>query len=70
MFILVCFPVKTVQCFLWGFFAGGRLGFFFKIVFIHLRERAQAGEVAEVEVAAGSWLSREPDAGLDPGIMT
>ena len=42
--------------------------FFFKILFIYLREseRAQAGGPAEGEGEAGSPPSREPDVGLDP----
>ena len=51
--------------------------FFFKILFIHLRERmyvnggrererARAGGGAEGEGEAGFPLSREPDMGLDP----
>ena len=42
--------------------------FFFKILFIYLTERdhKQAERQAEREEEAGSPLSREPDAGLDP----
>ena len=39
---------------------------FFKTLFIYLRESIQAVEMAEGEGEAGSLLSREPDAGLDP----
>ena len=41
------------------------------ILFIHLREReqAQAGGTAEGEGEAGSLLSGEPNAGLDPRIL-
>ena len=49
------------------------LSFFFKILFIYLTERQRerkrertAGDTGEGE--AGSALSREPDAGLDPKI--
>ena len=38
-----------------------------KILFIYLRDRAQAGEGAEGEGKADSLLSRKPDVGLDPG---
>ena len=42
--------------------------FIFKILFIYLTERdhKQAERQAEREEEAGSLLSREPDAGLDP----
>jgi len=40
--------------------------YFFKILFIYLRERAQAERVAEGEGEAGSPLRREPDAGFNP----
>ena len=55
-----------------------RIGLFFKILFIYLtqreRERSQVGREAgrerererERDGEAGSLLSREPDAGLDP----
>ena len=41
---------------------------FLKISFIYLTERSQVGREAgrEREEEAGSLLSREPDAGLDP----
>ena len=55
MYILIKFFKKLV-------------GFFFKILFIYLREREHAhkqrGE-AEAEGEADSLLSREPDIGLD-----
>jgi len=42
--------------------------FFFGILFVYLRERAQAGGEGRREGGkADSLLSREPDAGLDPG---
>jgi len=40
--------------------------FFFKVLFIHLRERAQVGVEAEGVGEADSPLSREQDMGLDP----
>ena len=43
---------------------------FLTILFIYLTERAQEGEQqTEGEVEAGSPLSREPNAGLDPRIL-
>ena len=39
---------------------------FFKILFIYLRERVQAGVGAEEEEKADFLLSREPDAVVDP----
>jgi len=38
--------------------------FFFKVLFVYLTERVQAGGMGERE--AGSLLSREPGVGLDP----
>ena len=49
------------------------MDFFLKILFIYLRERAstlKTGGGAEPRGEAGSPLSREPDVGLDPRIMT
>ena len=42
--------------------------FFLKILFIYLtdRDHRYAGRQREREEEAGSLLSREPDAGLDP----
>ena len=46
--------------------------FFLKILFIYLtdRDHKQAERQAEREGEAGSQLSREPDAGLDPRTLT
>ena len=41
--------------------------FVFKILFIYLREGVRAGEEGGSEGEADSLMSREPDAGLDPG---
>jgi len=43
--------------------------FFFKGFIYFEREKAQAGAGAGAEGEAGFLLSREPDAGLDPGIL-
>ena len=45
--------------------------FFLKILFIYLtdREHKLAEKQAEREEEAGSLLSREPDAGLDPRML-
>ena len=55
-------------CFIQEIIAKSKLNFFKDFIYLSERERdrAQAGGEAEAEGEAGSPLSKEPDAGLDP----